>query len=75
LYFGWLRRAKLRSEQQSRRDEVVRRASEQLAGRVLFAPLLWLGNSHHYLDFPGTLETRDKSPIALFVLSASVSPW
>ncbi len=34
--------------------EVVRRVKEAAADRVLFAPLVWLGNSHHHLDFPGT---------------------
>jgi creatinine amidohydrolase len=36
--------------------EVVRRAAERLEDRVLFAPLVWLGNSHHHMDFPGTLS-------------------
>lgn len=36
--------------------EVVRRTSERLASQVLFAPLTWLGNSDHHLDFPGTLS-------------------
>lgn len=36
--------------------EVVRRAEAQLAKTTLFAPLLWLGNSDHHLDFPGTLS-------------------
>lgn len=36
--------------------EVVRRVSERMADRVLFAPLQWLGNSDHHLDFPGTLS-------------------
>jgi creatinine amidohydrolase len=35
--------------------EIVRRAAQQLEGRVLFTPLLWLGNSAHHLDFPGTM--------------------
>lgn len=34
--------------------EVVRRVSEKFADRVLFAPLMWLGNSDHHLDFAGT---------------------
>lgn len=41
--------------------EVVRRASERLADRVLFAPLLWLGNSEHHLDFPGTLSAPPRA--------------
>ena len=38
--------------------EIVRRVAERLGDRVLFAPLLWLGNSDHHLDFPGTLSAR-----------------
>jgi creatinine amidohydrolase len=37
-------------------QEIVRRAHESLAGQTLLAPLMWLGNSHHHLDFPGTLS-------------------
>lgn len=40
--------------------EVVRRASEQLAKRVLFTPLMWLGNSEHHLDFPGTMTAAPR---------------
>jgi creatinine amidohydrolase len=40
--------------------EVVRRASERLQDRVLFAPLLWLGNSEHHLDFPGTMTAAPR---------------
>jgi creatinine amidohydrolase len=40
--------------------EVVRRASERLGDRVLWAPLFWLGNSHHHLDFPGTLSASPR---------------
>ncbi|MBY0513614.1 MAG: creatininase family protein [Gemmataceae bacterium] len=37
--------------------EVVRRVKQApVAARCLFAPLQWLGNSHHHLDFPGTLS-------------------
>ena len=36
--------------------EVMRRTKEQIADRVLFAPLQWLGNSHHHLDFAGTMS-------------------
>ena len=36
--------------------EIVRRAAEKLNDRVLFAPLTWLGNSDHHLDFAGTLS-------------------
>lgn len=40
--------------------EVIRRTSEQLAGRCLFAPLMWLGNSEHHLDFPGTMTANPR---------------
>ena len=40
--------------------EVVRRISEPLQQRVLFAPLFWLGNSHHHLDFPGTVSASPR---------------
>ena len=36
--------------------EVVRRAELMLSQEVVFAPVLWLGNSDHHLDFPGTLS-------------------
>jgi creatinine amidohydrolase len=41
--------------------EVVRRVKQHpVADRVLFAPLQWLGNSHHHLDFPGTLSASPR---------------
>lgn len=36
--------------------EITRRAAERLGDRVLWAPLTWLGNSDHHLDFAGTLS-------------------
>jgi len=36
--------------------EVIRRAAERLQGRALFAPLTWLGNSDHHMDFAGTVS-------------------
>jgi len=37
--------------------EVIRRVKlAPIAEKCLFAPLQWLGNSHHHLDFPGTLS-------------------
>jgi creatinine amidohydrolase len=41
--------------------EIVRRVAEGLSDRVLFAPLLWLGNSDHHLDFPGTLSAAPRA--------------
>lgn len=40
--------------------EIARRAEEQLGSRALFAPLQWLGNSHHHMDFPGTLSAEPR---------------
>ena len=40
--------------------EIVRRAHEQFADRVLVAPLQWLGNSDHHMDFPGTVSARPR---------------
>jgi creatinine amidohydrolase len=36
--------------------EIVRRVASRFEDRALFAPLLWLGNSDHHLDFAGTLS-------------------
>lgn len=40
--------------------EVMRRAKESVADRVLFTPLMWLGNSEHHLDFPGTMSAAPR---------------
>ncbi len=40
--------------------EVIRRVSARFEDQVLFAPLQWLGNSHHHLDFPGTLSASPR---------------
>ncbi|MEZ6126406.1 MAG: creatininase family protein [Planctomycetaceae bacterium] len=40
--------------------EIVRRAHEQLGDRVLQVPLMWLGNSHHHLDFCGTVSAEPR---------------
>src|SRR5437868_5541419 len=47
--------------------EVLRRAKEPLKDRVLFTPLLWLGNSHHHLDFPGTLSASPRVYMDLLI--------
>ena len=36
--------------------EIVRRVEHELSPRFLLAPLQWYGNSHHHMDFPGTLS-------------------
>jgi len=40
--------------------EVARRVAETLGERALFVPLMWLGNSHHHLDFPGTMSASPR---------------
>ena len=40
--------------------EIVRRAEAALGNRALFAPLQWLGNSHHHTDFPGTVSASPR---------------
>lgn len=45
--------------------EIIRRVAERLGDRVLFAPLMWLGNSEHHLDFPGTLSATPRSYLDL----------
>jgi mycofactocin system creatininase family protein len=40
--------------------EIVARVSARMAERVLFAPLQWLGNSHHHLDFAGTVSASPR---------------
>jgi creatinine amidohydrolase len=35
---------------------IAERAEAQLGDRVLLVPALWLGSSHHHLDFPGTIS-------------------
>jgi creatinine amidohydrolase len=47
--------------------EVMRRVCEPLQGRVLFAPLLWLGNSRHHLDFPGTVSASPRVYLNLLI--------
>jgi len=40
--------------------EVIRRVADKLPDRVLFTPLMWLGNSEHHLDFPGTMSASPR---------------
>jgi creatinine amidohydrolase len=45
--------------------EILRRVKESFADRVLFAPLTWLGNSDHHLDFAGTLSAAPRTYLDL----------
>jgi creatinine amidohydrolase len=47
--------------------EVTRRAHELLAERVLLAPLMWLGNSEHHLDFAGTMSAAPRTYLDLLM--------
>src|SRR5258708_14692037 len=47
--------------------EVVRRAAEAMKNKVLFVPLMWLGNSHHHLDFPGTMSASPRLYLDLLI--------
>lgn len=40
--------------------EIVRRAHEKLETQTLLVPLMWLGNSHHHMDFPGTVSAEPR---------------
>lgn len=45
--------------------EVARRAAESVGDRAIWTPLMWLGNSHHHLDFPGTLSAAPRTYLDL----------
>jgi creatinine amidohydrolase len=45
--------------------EVVRLAGEALGDRTVWTPLLWLGNSHHHIDFAGTLSAAPRTYLDL----------
>ncbi|MEX0585555.1 MAG: creatininase family protein, partial [Pirellulales bacterium] len=47
--------------------EVIRRVSERLSDRVLFTPLMWLGNSHHHMDFTGTISASPRAYIDMLL--------
>ncbi len=48
--------------------EVLRRVKEApVKERVLFTPLMWLGNSHHHLDFPGTMTASPRVYMDLLI--------
>lgn len=46
-------------------EEVVSRVRPHFAKTVVFAPLQWLGNSEHHLDFPGTLSAAPRTYLDL----------
>jgi len=47
--------------------EVVRRTQPLVGDQVLWAPLMWLGNSHHHCDFPGTVSASPRVYLDLLI--------
>jgi creatinine amidohydrolase len=47
--------------------EIVRRVESAMTDRVLVAPLMWYGNSHHHLDFAGTLSCPPRAYLDMLV--------
>jgi len=45
--------------------EITGRAERALADRVLLAPVMWLGNSSHHLDFAGSMSAAPRTYIDL----------
>lgn len=45
--------------------EIVRRVHHRYPDSILIAPLMWFGNSHHHLDFPGTLSCEPRTYLDL----------
>jgi len=40
--------------------EIVRRVELQVSSRIVVTPLMWLGNSHHHMDFAGTMSASPR---------------
>ncbi len=47
--------------------EIVRRVELAMRDEVLVTPLMWLGNSHHHMDFPGTLSAAPRVYLDMLV--------
>ncbi len=47
--------------------EIVQRVEHAMSSELLIAPLMWLGNSHHHLDFSGTLSAEPRLYLDLVV--------
>lgn len=45
--------------------EVVSRVEARLSPSLLVAPVMWLGNSEHHLDFPGTMSAAPRTYLNL----------
>lgn len=47
--------------------EIVRRVEQAMHDKILVTPLMWLGNSHHHMDFPGTMSASPRVYLDLLV--------
>lgn len=45
--------------------EIVRRAHQGLESQILVLPVMWLGNSHHHMDFVGTTSAEPRTYLDL----------
>lgn len=41
-------------------QEIVNRVEKRMGDKIVVGPVLWLGASHHHLDFPGPLSVAPK---------------
>lgn len=48
-------------------QEIVKRVDRAMSSSILMTPLMWLGNSHHHLDFPGTMSAAPRPYLDLVV--------
>lgn len=46
-------------------EEIVRRTHEHLSPQILVLPVMWLGNSHHHMDFAGTTSAEPRTYLDL----------
>ena len=46
-------------------ESVLKRAESLIGEQVLQTPLMWLGNSHHHMDMPGTMSAEPRSYLDL----------
>ncbi len=47
--------------------EIIKRLDARIGKRIVLTPLMWLGNSDHHLDFPGTLSAAPRVYLDLLV--------
>jgi len=48
-------------------EEIVQRVETRLTDSILVAPLQWLGNSHHHLEYAGTLSASPRVYLDLLI--------